>query len=153
MRTAVLLDEAAEGVNLRADRNARHVIARQREGRFQRPGFARWIVDLVEILIDAMLRIAGDRMNFTLAFDHGVFAGRDRHARLLDPFARIGGLGRDAGHVALLLDRLGDVGNGLVVQAEKEWEFFCHGPPQLTYVGTRSRSNLRVSSTPSRTTS
>jgi hypothetical protein len=65
-------------------------------------------------------------MNFALAFDHGVFAGRDRHARLLDPFARIGGLGRDAGHVALLLDRLRDVGDGLVVQSKKEREFFCH---------------------------
>ena len=123
MRTAVLLDETAEGVDLRSNRDAGDVIARQREGRFQRPDAGLRIEHLMEILIDFMFRIAGDRVNFTLAFDDGVLAGRDRHARLLDPFAWICSLGRNAGHVTLLLDRLGDVGDGLVVQTEKEREF------------------------------
>src|SRR5665213_610344 len=107
----------------------------------------------MEVLIDAMLGVACDRMNLALTFNDGVFAGRDGHARLLDPFARVGGLGRDRRHVALLLDGLGDVGDGLVVQAEKDREFFCHGPPQLTYLGTASRNNFFVSSTPARATS
>src|ERR1022692_5329232 len=48
MRAAVLLDEAAEGVDFRPDRDARHVIARQREGRLQRPGAGFRIEHLVE---------------------------------------------------------------------------------------------------------
>ena len=74
----------------------------------------------MEILVDAMFCVAGDGVNFALAFDHGMFAGRDRHSRLFNPFARICGLGRDAGHVALFFDRLGNVGDRLVVQTEKE---------------------------------
>jgi hypothetical protein len=81
----------------------------------------------MKILVDPVLGVAGNRMNFALTFDHRMLAGRDGHARLFDPFAGIGGLGRDAGHVALLLDGFGNVGDRLVVQAEKERKFlFCH---------------------------
>src|SRR5450759_1057553 len=101
MRAAVLFDEAAEGVDLRADRNAGDMIARQREGCLQRPGAGLGIEHLMEIAIDAMARIAGDHVDLALTFDHGVFAGRDRQPRLLDPFPWIDGLGRNAGHVAV----------------------------------------------------
>ena len=131
MRAAVLLDEAAECVNFRADRSAGDVVARVREGRLQRPGLARRIVDLVKALIDPVLGVTGDGVDFALALDHRVLAGRDRHARLFHPFARIGRLGRDAHHVALLLDGLGDFGDRLVVQAEEKRKFFCHDGPQL----------------------
>jgi len=47
----------------------------------------------MEVLVDAVLGIAGDRVDISLAFDDGVFAGRDRHARLLDPFAGLAALG------------------------------------------------------------
>ena len=129
MRAAVLFDKAAERVDFRADRHAGHVIAGQREGCLQRPGSGFGVENLMEVLVDAMLRVAGDRVDFALAFDDGMFAGRDRHARLLDPFAGIGGFRRDARHVALLLDRLGNVGDRFVVQAEKERKFLfcCHG--------------------------
>jgi hypothetical protein len=87
----------------------------------------------MQISVDAMARIASNAMDLALAFDHGVLAGRDRHARLLEPFAWVGGLRRDADHVALLRDRLRNVGDGLVVQTEKERKFLfcCHGCPQL----------------------
>src|ERR1700719_1529215 len=86
----------------------------------------------MKILIDAMLGIAGDAVDFSAALDHGVLAGRDRHARLLDPFAGIGGLGRDAGDEALLLDRLRDRGDGSVVEAEKNRKLlFCHDDPRF----------------------
>src|ERR1700675_3285496 len=129
MRAPVLLDEAAEGVDLRSDGNAGHMIAWVREGRLERPGTGLWIKHLVEILVDTMLCVARDRVNLPLTFNHGMFAGRDRHPWLLHPFAWIGRLRRNARHVALLLDGLGDVGDCLVVQTEKERKFlFCwHG--------------------------
>jgi hypothetical protein len=65
-------------------------------------------------------------MNFPLAFDHGMLARRNRHARLLDPFAGVCGLRRNTRHVALFLNGLRNVGDGLVVQTEKERKFFCH---------------------------
>jgi hypothetical protein len=110
------------------------VIAGDRVGRLQFPFTGLGIEHLVKVAIDAMLRVAGHHMDFALAFDHRVFAGRDRQPRLLHPFAKIGGLGRDAGHVALFLDRLRDVGDRFVVQTEKERKFLfcCHGCPQLT---------------------
>src|SRR5262249_62353210 len=127
MRTAVLLDEAAERVNLRSDRATGHVVAGEREGRLNPPTSGFWIEHLVKILVDAMLCVAGDGVDLALAFDHRMLAGRDRHARLLDPFAGISGLGRDAGHVALFLDRFGNVGYRLVIQTEKERKFlFCY---------------------------
>src|SRR5262245_32694593 len=151
MRAAILLDEAAKGVDFRANRNPGDMVAREREGCLQRPDAAFRIEHLMKILVDAVLGVAGNRMNFALALDDRMLAGRDRHARLFDPFAGIGGLGRDAGHVALLLDGFGNVGDRLVVQAEKERKvLFCHELPELTYVGTASRNSSRVSSTPSR---
>src|SRR5262245_24386679 len=109
----------------------------------------------MKILVDTMLCVAGDRVNFALAFDDRVFACRDRHTRLFDPFAGIGCLRRYTGHVALLLDGFWNVVNRLVIQAKKEWKFLfcCHDKPQVTQSGTKSLSNLRVSSTPSRATS
>src|SRR5690348_14419169 len=89
MRAAILLDEAAEGIDLRTDRYAGDVIARQRKRRFLRPAFRFRIVDLVKAAIDAVARIAGDHVNFAHAFDHGVLADRNRQARLLDPAPRI----------------------------------------------------------------
>ena len=155
MRAAVLLDETAEGVNLGADRNAGDVIARMREHRLQRPRFRRRVIDLMKILIDAMLGIAGDAVDLAAALDHRMFAGRDRHARLLDPFAGIGGFRRHARHVALFLHRCRDRGDGLVVQPEKNRKLgFCHDTPSLpfTFAGdvvgapadTRSRSRAGV---------
>src|SRR4029450_11328989 len=99
MRTAILLDEAAKSVDLRADRNSGDMVAREREGRLQRPAAAFRIEHLMKILVDPVLGVAGNRMNFALTFDHRMLAGWDRHARLFEPFAGIGGLGRDAGHV------------------------------------------------------
>ena len=105
-----------------------------REGRLQRPDASFRIEYLVKILIDAMLCIPGNGMNFALAFDNRVLAGRDGHAWLLDPFAWIGGLGCDAGHVPLLLDSFWNVGDLLVIQAEKNRKFLfsCHDGPQVS---------------------
>src|SRR6516162_3425853 len=109
----------------------------------------------MEILVDTMLCVTGDGVNFALAFNDGVLACRNRHARLFDPFARIGCLRRHTGHIALFLDGFWNVGDRLVVQAEKERKFLfcCHDKPQVRYSGTKSPSNLRVSSIPSRATS
>src|SRR5262245_31613960 len=128
MRTAVLLDEPTERINLGADRDSRHVVARQGEGRLERPAARFWVEDLVKILIDAMLRIPGNGVNFALAFDNRMLAGRNGHARLLDPFARISGLGCDARYVPLLLDSFWNVGDRLLIQAEKyrKFLFICH---------------------------
>src|SRR5665213_3570764 len=80
----------------------------------------------MEALIDLVLRVAGDHVNAALAPDDGVFAGRNREPRLLDPAAGICRFRRDAGHITLFLDRLRDVGDGLVVETEKERKFVCH---------------------------
>src|SRR3984885_15830103 len=104
MRATVLLDETAECVNLRTDGNSRHVVAGVRERRLERPRFRRRVIDLMKILIDSVLGVAGDAVNFVAAFDDGVLAGRDRNARLFEPLARFWRLGRDTRHVALLLD-------------------------------------------------
>jgi hypothetical protein len=130
MRATVLLDEAAERVDLRADGNASHVVAGVRKRRLERPRFRRWVIDLMKILIDAVLGVAGNAVDFAAAFDDGVLAGRDRHARLLDPFAGVSRLGRDAGHIALLLDRCRYRGDGSVVEAEKNRKlWFSHDAP------------------------
>ena len=88
----------------------------------------------MKILVDAMLGVAGDGVNFALAFDDGVLTCRNRHTRLFDPFAGIGGLRRHTGHIALLLDSFWNVGNRLIVQTEKERKFLfcCHDKPQVT---------------------
>ena len=78
MRAAVLLDEAAEGVNFRSERDTGDVVAGMREGRLERPALACRVVDLMEALVDPMLGIAGDGMDLAAAFDDGVLAGRDR---------------------------------------------------------------------------
>src|SRR5262245_59441253 len=62
MRTAILLDEAAKSIDLRADGNSGDMVAREREGRLQRPVAAFRIEHLMKILVDAMLRVAGNRM-------------------------------------------------------------------------------------------
>ena len=134
MRAAVLLDETAEGVNLGADGNAGDVIARMRECRLQRPGFRCRVIDLMEILIDAMLGIAGNAVDLAAAFDHSVLAGRNRHTRLLDPLAGIGGFRRNARHVALFLHRCRDRGDRLVVQPEKNRKlWFCHDTASIPF--------------------
>ena len=131
VRAAVLFDEAAERIDLRSDRDAGNVVARMREGGLERPLLRLRVVDLMEGLIDAMLGIAGDDVDLALAFDHGVLAGRDRQPRHLHPAAGVGRLRRDASHVALLFDGLRDVGDGLVVETEKERKLFSHGPMVL----------------------
>ncbi len=98
------------------------MITGKREGRLQRPSSGVGLEYLVEVLINAMLGIAGDRMDSALAFDDGVLAGRARHPRLLYPFAGIGRLWRNAGHVALFLRRFWNVGDRLVVQSKKKWK-------------------------------
>src|SRR6266481_5815091 len=103
MRATVLLDEAAERVDLRPDGDAGHMIAWQWKRCLLRPAFRFGIVDLVKAAIDAMTRIAGYHMNLAHAFDHRMLADRNRQAPLLDPAAGIGGHRRNAGHVALLL--------------------------------------------------
>jgi hypothetical protein len=120
MRTAVLLDEAAEGVDFCADPNAGDVIARQRERRFERPGAGRRIEHLVEIAVHPVARVASDNVNVSHAFDHRVLAHRDRQARLLDPAAAVRRLPCDARHVALLFDARRDGGDGAVVETDKE---------------------------------
>ena len=62
MRATVLLDEAAERVDLRPDGDAGHMIAWQWKRGLLRPIFRFEIVDLVKAAIDAMTRVAGDHM-------------------------------------------------------------------------------------------
>jgi hypothetical protein len=114
MRAAILLDEAAEGINLRTDRHPGDMIARQRKRRLRRPAFRFWIEDLVKAAIDAVARIAGDHVNFAHAFDHRMLADRNRQARLLDPASRIGRGGRNAGQVTLLRDGCRNAGDGAI---------------------------------------
>src|SRR5581483_3573884 len=106
----------AECVNLRTDGDARNVIARYRKRRLQRPGTRFGVVDLMEIGVEAMSRVAGNDVDVALALDHGVLAGRDRQPRLLDPAAWITGLRRNAGDVALLFDRRRDRRDRAIVQ-------------------------------------
>ena len=126
MRAAILLDEAAERVNLRSDRHAGDMIAGQRKRRFLRPAFRLGIVDLVKAAIDAVARIAGDHVNFAHAFDHRVLADRNRQARLLDPSARIGRDRGNAGHVTLLLDRRRNAGD-VAIEQTGEQRIACCG--------------------------
>src|SRR6266700_3245317 len=67
MRATVLLDEAAERVDLRPDGDAGHMIAWQWKRRLLRPAFPFGIVDLMKAAIDAMTGIAGNHMNLSHA--------------------------------------------------------------------------------------
>src|SRR5581483_8068988 len=120
MGAAVLLDEAAEGIDLAADRDAGDVIAWDRERRFQRPLTALRIEHLMEIAVDAMARVAGDDVNLARAFDDGVFAGRNRKPRLLDPAAGVLRHRRDARHVALLLHARRNLGDLAIVETREQ---------------------------------
>src|SRR5262249_39204488 len=115
MWAAVLLDETTECVDLGSDRNPGHVIAGQWKRRLQRPRPRLRVEYLMKVLVDPMFGVPGDRMNLALTLNNRVLARRDQHPRLLDPFAWIGGFRRNAGHVALLLDRLGNVRDRFIV--------------------------------------
>ena len=69
----------------------------------------------MKVAVDPMARIAGNDVNLALAFDYGVFAGWDRKPRLFDPLPRIGGFGRNAAHIALLLDDRRNGGDRAIV--------------------------------------
>ena len=146
VRAAVLLDEAAEGVDLVADRHAGDVVARRREGGLQRPFLGLGVVDLVVIAVDTVAGIAGDDVDLALAFDDRVLAGRDRQSRLLDPAPGIGRLGRDAGDVALLLDGRRNVGDRAVAKPGEQRIGLAVGSsfPRLLYrLKLRARSPER----------
>src|SRR3974390_3552489 len=96
------------------------MVAGKGEGRLQRPSPRLAAVDLMKIAVDTMLRIASDHVDVAATFDHRMFAGRDRQARHLAPTAGVLSRLRNAGHVALLLNGLGNIGDGFVVQAEEE---------------------------------
>src|SRR5262245_6692247 len=104
------------------------MVTGKRKRRLQRPRSRLRVEDLMKVLIDPMFGVTCDRMNLALAFDDSMLACRDRHPWLFDPPAGVGRLRRDARHVALLLDGLWNVGDRLVIQAEKKWKFLfcCH---------------------------
>jgi len=93
MRAAVLLDEAAEGIDLRADRHAGNMVAADREFGLQRPGFGLAVIDLMEVAVDAVPRVAGDDVDIawhSITACSPVAIGSRRH---LDPFAGLAAIG------------------------------------------------------------
>ena len=118
VRLAVLLDEAADGVERVVEHRDADVIGALGQRRGIDPAIAGGIVDLVVGPVDALLAVAADEVH-AVGVRHGPghLAARQRQRRLGHPAPGVGGLRRRAVEHVLGSGGLGDVDAAGLLQA------------------------------------